>query len=452
MNSSSQKSEQKQQSDQNQQQDQNSQSSNQQNSAKQHPSEGYHQAIQLMHSCCTQEGFLATTTRRDNYRRVWGRDSCIVGLAALMSNDPELIDGCRRSLRTLAKYQGPHGEIPSNVDAQTDRVSYGGTAGRIDADLWFVIACGAYWRFTGDHDFLEQMVEPLEKVRFLLGSWEFNNRGLLYVPPTGDWADEYLQSGYVLYDQLLYLQAQREFCMMHRQLHETADHDLQDRVARLKHLIRANYWFSSEDDTPDDVYHEVLFEKGRKAASNCRNRHWMSFFSPLGYGYRFDAMANSLVSLLEVADDDQNARLDRHIADNVVHSDVMLLPAFDPVITPKDESWDDLQMTFSHTFKNSPHEYHNGGLWPLVNGFYAASLAMRGQTELAQKYCDGIHSANSMSQDGQDWSFPEYVHGKTHQPGGTFPMSWSAASAVISECSLQGKRVFETDPAADVSD
>lgn len=35
------------------------------------------------------------------------------------------------------------------------RISSGGTAGRVDADLWFVIACAEYWRHTGDDDFLE---------------------------------------------------------------------------------------------------------------------------------------------------------------------------------------------------------------------------------------------------------------------------------------------------------
>jgi len=406
--------------------------------------EGYRQAIAVMHACCTEHGFLATPTERDNYRRIWGRDSAIIGLAALLSEESELVDGCRRSLETLALHQGPHGEIPSNVDPATSRVSYGGTAGRVDADLWFVICCGAYWRMTGDDAFLDAMLEPLEKVRFLLGSWEFNTRGLLYIPPTGDWADEYLQSGYVLYDQLLYLQAQREFGAMHRSLHCTADHDLDQRRVRLKHLIRANYWFTDQDGVPDDVYHEVLYRKGREAAPHRGGSYWMPFFSPVGYGYRFDAMANALVALLGVADQAQCEVVDDYIAQQIVHEEMMLLPAFDPVITPKDEEWDDLQMTFSHTFKNAAYEYHNGGLWPVVTGFYAASLAQRGKSQLARQYCQGIHSANRMKNDEGEWSFPEYVHGQRHTPGGTSPLGWSAAAAVIAEEFTRGKRIFET--------
>ena len=402
---------------------------------------GYQRATEMMKHCLTANGFLATPTEHDNYRRVWGRDSCIIGIASLLTDDSDLIDGCRRSLETLSRFQGPHGEIPSNVDPVTDRVSYGGTAGRVDANLWFTIACGCYWRTTGDDEFLHRMLEPIERVRKLLGAWEFNTRGLLYVPPTGDWADEYLQSGYVLYDQVLYLQAQREVCSIHRHLHHSADHNLDDRVTRLTHLIQSNYWFN-DSETPDDVYHEVLYQKGREAAAARGAPYWMPFFSPFGYGFRFDAMANALIMLLGLADEKQSETVDRYIADHIVHEQVMLLPAFDPVITPKDEKWDDLQITFSHTFKNTPYEYHNGGLWPLVTGFYAAALAMRGKTDLARRYCDGIHAANRLSMDGQPWSFPEFVHGQRHTAGGTHPMGWSAAAAVIAEQAFNGRTAF----------
>lgn len=404
--------------------------------------EGYRRAIDVLCSCCTEHGFLATPTSQDNYRRIWGRDSGVLGLAALLSGKSELIDCCRRSMETLAHHQGAHGEIPSNVDPTTDRVSYGGTAGRVDADLWFLICCGVYWRITGDADFLERVLDPIEKVRRLLGAWEFNTRGLLYVPPTGDWADEYLQSGYVLYDQLLYYQAHKELSAIHQHLHESADHELDERLARLKQVIRVNYWLTGTEEIPDYVYHEVLYRKGRKAAPLRGGNYWMPFFSPLGYGYRFDALANTLAMLLDVADQSQCAAVDEYIAEQIVAKEVMLLPAFHPVITPQDEGWDSLQMTFSYTFKNAPYEYQNGGLWPMVTGFYAASLAKRDQADLAQQYCLGIHAANRRERDGREWTFSEYLHGKNYAPEGTCPMGWSAAGAIIAEHYICGDRLF----------
>ena len=409
--------------------------------------EGRTRAIALIHACATKHGFLATPTDLDNYRRIWARDSCIIGLAALLSDDPELKATFRRTLLTLARHQGPHGEIPSNVDPRTRRISYGGTTGRVDADLWFLIGCAEYVRHTNDLDFLDEVLEAVEKVAFLLGAWEFNNRGLLFVPPTGDWADEYVQSGYVLYDQLLYLQAKRGLCFLHEQYHGSPDHALKESAGRLKELIRANYWLCGESTAEGYVYHEVLHHKGRKAA---RHRHhageyWLPFFSPTGYGYRFDSLANALASLLGVATEKEARKVDDHIKDHVADAKVQLLPAFLPVITRDDEGWSKLLVSFSNTFKNEPYEYHNGGLWPMVTGFYAASLALRGEHDTASRFLDGVHRANRMSQDDEPWSFPEFVHGTKHIPRGTPRMGWSAATAIIAGAYQEGRQLFQLE-------
>ena len=406
--------------------------------------QGHDQAIQLLRNCCTADGFLASLTEHDNYRRIWARDGVITGLAALLREEQDLINTFKQTLLTLARYQGPHGEIPSNVDTLCERVSYGGTTGRIDADLWFVIGCAEYWTATEDAEFIDAMFPVLEKVRHLLGAWEFNNRGLLYVPPAGDWADEYLHSGYVLYDQLLYLQAHRSFCALHHHIHNSIDHRLLEKKDRLKHLIQANYWFRDGDNIPDDVYHEVLYCKARGAAPHCAGYYWLPFFSPTGYGYRFASFANVLVSLLDIADEDQRQAVDAFVGGLGV-DEMPLLPAFHPVIQPVDDDWKELQMTFSYSFKNKPYEFHNGGLWSMISGFYVADLAKRGQTEQANKYLAAIHRANKRDSENTDWGFYEYLHGQTLQPGGTRHQAWSAAGAIIGHYALQDKAVFRID-------
>ena len=404
--------------------------------------EGYQRACDLVSGCSRPEGFLASSTDKSNYRRIWGRDSIIIGLSALMTDNAELIDTFRHTLETLAEYQGPHGEIPSNVDPQSGRISYGGMTGRVDADLWFIIGCGEYWRATGDDVFLDDMIPVVEKVHFLLGAWEFNNRGLLYIPATGDWADEYIHNGYILYDQLLYLQALRTLCAIRKYAHGSTDHDLSRRVTKIKRLIWDNYWFDEDGTVPDDAYHEILYEKGQKAATSCKNHHWLPFFSPHGYGYRFDGLANVLVSLLDVADDRRRQKVDTYIKDLTENYRMSLLPAFHPVITPVDEDWKELNITFSYTFKNRPYEYHNGGLWPMITGFYVADLARRNKNDAARHYLEGVHTANATEMNSKDWSFPEYIHGKNFSPGGTRMQCWSAAGAIIGHQALNGKRVF----------
>lgn len=170
----------------------------------------------------------------------------------------------------------------------------------------------------------------------------------------------------------------------------------------------------------------------------------MPFFSPTGYGYRFDAFANILVSILDVADENQSNAVDEFIQ-TITPKELCLVPAFHPVIHPPDRDWKDLQMTFSYTFKNKPHEYHNGGLWPMLTGFYVADLARRGKIKQARQYLEGVHQANALPCADETWCFPEFVHGEKLTPGGTQLQGWSAAAAIIAHWSLKEKSVFRID-------
>ncbi len=411
--------------------------------------EGYEHALELLHRCCTPDGFLASITDRANYRRIWARDGVVLSLAALLTQDQELIHGVRSTLTTLAHYQGPHGEIPSNIDPLLERVSFGGSSGRVDSNLWFIIGCAEYYKATGDHDFLEMILPHIEKVRFLLGAWEFNNRGLIYVPQAGDWADEYIHTGYILYDQLLYLQAQRSICFLHAELSGSEDHTLIEHLSRLRHLIRTNYWFNgaSVEVVPDDAYHPVMYQRGSVAAKKSLGKFWLPFFSPSGYGYRFDAFANVLASIFNVADERRRDIVDQYISENLLGEDGndYLLPAFWPVIESQDEDWKHLQRTFSFSFRNNPYEFHNGGRWPMITGFYVAALAKRGKMEQAAEFLAGIHCANALEHDGQPWSFPEFIHGQKLTPCGTLHQGWSAGAAIIGEHTFRGERLFRIE-------
>jgi hypothetical protein len=229
---------------------------------------------------------------------------------------------------------------------------------------------------------------------------------------------------------------------IHTHVHGSTDHEIKRRISQLKHLVWDNYWFDEDSRVPDDVYHEILYKKGQKAAACCKNQHWLPFFSPYGYGYRFDGFANVMASLLDVSDDRRRDKIDAYITQLAENFRICLLPAFHPVITPVDDDWQELHITFSYTFKNKPYEYHNGGLWPMITGFYVADLARRAKTEAARRYLSGIHSANASEMDGQVWSFPEYMNGKDFSPGGTRNQCWSAAGAIIGHQTLNGKKVF----------
>jgi hypothetical protein len=40
--------------------------------------------------------------------------------------------------------------------------------------------------------------------------------------------------------------------------------------------------------------------------------------------------------------------------------------------------------------------------------------------------------------DGEPWSFPEYVHGRSFEAEGTKQQGWSAAAAVLAQHAVEG--------------
>ena len=97
------------------------------------------------------------------------------------------------------------------TDGDVVEVSYGGLAGRVDAVTWFIIGVCQYAFYKKDEAFIQKYDSNIQKCLQLLEAWEFNNKHLLYVPLSGNCADEYITDGYVLYDQLLRVWALKSY-------------------------------------------------------------------------------------------------------------------------------------------------------------------------------------------------------------------------------------------------
>ncbi|MFQ5857130.1 MAG: amylo-alpha-1,6-glucosidase [Anaerolineae bacterium] len=408
--------------------------------------EAYKHAVDLLRTCLTEAGFLASVTEIDNYLRVWARDGVVTGLAALLADDVNLVDGFRLTLDTLARHQGPHGEIPSNVTVGGDHVSYGGLVGRVDAPLWYVLGVCQYVLRTGDDDFLSRHQPVMERALFLVGCWEFNARGLIYAPMSSDWADEYVQHGYALVDQILYLWALDGYGRV------IDDDARRRRAAALREQIELNYWPRPILAHDPQIYHPAAY-RHFLADHPDGPSYWLATFTPGGYVIRFDGLANALALLTGLGDtiqtqtviatiDKLNARFAR--PDNPSTEPALslskgsgrrqtagLVPSFYPVIRPGDPEWPALRTNYAFRFQNQPYEYHNGGLWPVITGFYAAALARHGEKARAEAALKAINTANAQGLDGETWGFYEYLNGQTYRPAGTRHLAWSAAATVI---------------------
>ena len=378
----------------------------------------YQKAIALLHEVSTENGFLASAENTSNYKRVWARDGVICGLAALASGDEKLIATFKNTLETLAQHQHKMGTIPSNVFFSEDKieVSYGGLAGRVDAVTWFVIGVCQYVYYTNDIAFLEKNKVAIEKCFALLDAWEFNNKHLLYVPLSGNWADEYITDGYVLYDQLLRIWALRSYN------HFAKETQLSEKIVNIKNQVEVNF----QPNTIGEKFHERAYnELDFKEYMPCS-------FSPSGYKTNFDAFANSLAVILNIGTDAMQNSILHHATTLASETKLGLVPAFWPPIFERDEHWNLLKNNCKYEFRNFPYEFHNGGSWSMVNGFLGLALLSKSETKKATTILNKIQGANALG----NYSFYENFNTNTEAPNGVSFCAWSAAAEVLLQQSL----------------
>lgn len=378
----------------------------------------YEKAIALLHEVSTANGFLASAENTSNYKRIWARDGVICGLAALASADEKLITTFKSTLETLAQHQHKIGTIPSNVFFSEDKieVSYGGLAGRVDAVTWFVIGVCQYVYYSKDVAFLEKNKVVLEKSLSLLDAWEFNNKHLLYVPLSGNWADEYITDGYVLYDQLLRIWALRSYN------HFANDTQLSEKIENIKKQVELNF----QPNTIGEKLHERAYNELDF------NKYMPCSFSPSGYKTNFDAFANSLAVILNIGTDAMQKNILQHATTLASETKLGLVPAFWPPVFETDEHWNLLKNNCKYEFRNFPYEFHNGGSWSMVNGFLGLALVSKSETEKATTILNKIQEANTRG----DFSFYENFNTNTKAPNGVSLCAWSAAAEVMLKQSL----------------
>ncbi|RNL52131.1 glycoside hydrolase 100 family protein [Pedobacter jejuensis] len=376
-------------------------------------SQSYQQALNLLHKASTPFGFVAAVQEHDNYKRVWTRDGVITSIAALLSGDKKLIETAKITIETLLNNQHKNGYMPSNV-SEDGSVSYGGTSGRADNPSWAVIGLGVYTLLTDDKSLWDKYQPEVSKCFAVLEAWEFNGKHLIYVPQSGDWADEYIQHGYVLFDQLLRLWALRLASKF------TQNKSCEDKAAQITSSIQSNYW---KADGQPNAYAPNLVHQLKDASSD----FWLMGFNPARIYNYFDLQANTFALLLGIGNTSQNDT----VANYMLHlhdKRQSLLPSFYPTIEASDADMNDLKNNYAYNFRNKPNFFHNGGLWPVWNGWAVGALKMQGKDELAQSLLKAIHQSNA-----KDDLFNECFHGKTDKPCGVPNCTWSAAGAIIAE-------------------
>jgi hypothetical protein len=369
-------------------------------------------AISLVRKCITPSGLLASPLGIDNYRRIWARDAMIAGITGTLINEQEIGDSLAPTVETLLRHQAQNGQIPSNVSIDgPEAASFGSTAGRVDATTWWIIGACILIKNKPDPLLIAQLREPIKKALALLHAWEMNQRGLVYTPLGGNWADEYISQGYVLYDQCLRLWALR----LAAEVFESEEYKKQSNT--LAGLITSNYYAGQDGQK----YHPLAYSKAAP-----KPYFWFQF-GPQGYDTRWDMAANALVLLLDLHP--EPAKVEAYLFELAEDNHSWLLPVFHPVILPSDPEWGLLSQNYSYRFKNQPHHFHNGGCWPVFMGLLALGLAKQELGAATEKLLLALETALSLEY--PSYSFHEYWATDTQQPSGVASLCYTASGYLL---------------------
>lgn len=377
-------------------------------------------ALNILYDAICPHGILALPDQNtvENYTRIWSRDSIMAGLVGLDYEDSTIITGLKRSLNTLKKHQTPEGIIPSNVSIDhMPTVSYGGTAGRVDATLWYIIGALKYIGFTGDDHFRKAHIWHIEKALGVCNAWEFNTKNLIYTPLSGNWADEYPLHGYTLYDNCLRLWGLELYADI------TGGSEMhKDKTKEVSNSIKANFFLSSKNRRKK--YHKLLYEREVKKGEK---PYFIAGFNPSKYYTMFDAGGNGLALSLGLLDEDILDEFTTHLKSIFDSVKINLAPAFWPIIDEKDDLYHDLKSNYAYNFKNQPYHFHNGGIWPIMNGWLAKGLFKYKEHSIIKQ----MKSAYLEVALKENFHFSEYISSDTLDPCGKAPLCFSATGALM---------------------
>ena len=394
----------------------------------------------VLEHACSPIGLLASP---DGYPHVWARDSAITALGAGLL--PEHEDFLRAALETLAGQQSELGAIPNNVSLASGRLDHT-NAGSVDSNLWFILSHYVQYRLFGDSDFLHQSWPALEKALLWLNYQDSNGCGLLEVHEAADWADLLANRFNVLYDNVLWYGSLRAMATLARAMgavRSTFDEMADD----VRHKIRIVLWVGPESES----------EWGQDCPGHTEWAHTLSQVTPVlvkrpyflpyvafrDFGDYYDVFGNILAIVFGVSSDDQAKRILDYM-NQVGVADPFPVRVLHPVIHPGDKDWREY---YRNNNLNLPEQYHNGGIWPFVGGFYIAALVKMGQIEEARTQLERLAAVNHQGIEAE-WEFNEWCHGRTGRPMGYPHQAWSAGMYIFAYRCVEDGRL----PAYDVED
>jgi hypothetical protein len=342
------------------------------------------------------------------YPEPYTRDLMFSILGIAVSENEKLLESIRKVLETLANNQTEHGHIPSLVHDKEDR-------GASDTTPLFLLAVGIFRKVSGESSFLD---EAVAKALIWMEYQSPSDRYLVAQQPTSDWRDEQWVTGYGLYVNTLVYSYLR----------------LLGKDERADKIHQEMSRFTITGKTIHRHVHEGLVVK---------NKPYYAFWSyKIHSSERFDLLGNSLAILSGIASPTRADEMINWIEEECEGMKktgelaVDLPPNFFPFIKAEDPDWLPRYEIF-----NKPGDYHNGGIWPFISGFYIAALVAAKKHTLAGKKLLALTRSIKISNSGKaDFGFNEWIKAQDGKPMGQDWQTWSAALYLYAVKCVEQKR------------
>jgi hypothetical protein len=374
----------------------------------------HRRSVELLKRNLSPAGILAATpsahARRRGYTSIFGRDAAVCAIGMALSDDRLLEREAVTGLETLARYQAPNGQIPKFVDVRAQEADFW-YLGCIDSTLWWLIAIAfldAQGRSAGGTALRKRHARRIASAIQWLLAQEHQRFFLLQQNEASDWADIMPRSGFVLYTNALW------YCVK--------------RLYGIEHAARTHSNFNA-------LFHPFsakLAEYRRARLLNnyvlrqAKNRSlYLSFVNFSFFGEEGDVFGNVLAVLLGLAAGRARTRTLGSLTEQAV-SDPYPVRVVTHPLTKRSLLW---RPYMERHRQNYAWQYHNGGIWPMVGGFWIAALAECGRHSEARAELLKLARACAL----RNWAFAEWLQGRTFAPRGMPGQSWNAAGFLIAQ-------------------
>ena len=382
--------------------------------------ECYERSVELLRENSRPFGVIASRQCEKSicrrYTSLFGRDASISAMGMIASGDEGLIQSARTSLLTLAGRQAANGQIPNYVKPEAGEADYW-YFGCVDATLWWLIAVVFHDRLVASSPVSGILDREIDRALRWLLAQEHQVLFLLQQNEASDWADIMPRSGFVLYSNALWHCVKRLYGL--HALEQTAQYF-------------DDIFYPFGNNVPESRRARVLVHYIRNG-EKCRD-FYLSFVNFSTWGREVDVFGNILALLAGPADTSKALK----IADTLLAAGATRPFPVKVVLAPIQQSSCLWRPYMGRHRQNLPYQYHNGGIWPFVGGFWVALLAKLKMEKEGWRELERLALVNRLN----GWEFNEWLHGETGEPMGMAGQSWNAAMFILAFHALRdGVRV-----------